>query len=176
LRMCKNEAQTTSQTWADVANVAAVQSQINAAIKAMSLDPLKTQVMAGPTGETNTLTASARPPILCLGPGETAVQQQVKAVEAHGGVAVAVNGTLQPDALTSLTGFSGVLHWGQNATAYGKALAKRSGPILPLITTLPDEAHVLLERHLCVDTTAAGGNAALMSGDEPIFEGDISEI
>ncbi|SEL17018.1 bifunctional proline dehydrogenase/L-glutamate gamma-semialdehyde dehydrogenase PutA [Pacificibacter marinus] len=176
LRMCKNEAQTTSQTWVDVANVDAVQSQINAATKAMSHDPLKTQVMAGPTGETNTLTASARPPILCLGPGETAVQQQVKAVEAHGGVAVAVNGTLQPDALTALTGFSGVLHWGQNATAYGKALAKRSGPILPLITTLPDEAHVLLERHLCVDTTAAGGNAALMSGDEPIFEGDISEI
>ena len=122
------------------------------------------------------MTASARPPVLCLGPGQNALTQQINAVEAHGGVAVAVTGTLQPGALVALNGFSGVLYWGKNAAAYGKALAKRGGAILPLVTTLPDEAHVLLERHLCVDTTAAGGNAALLSGDEPIYEGDISTI
>jgi RHH-type proline utilization regulon transcriptional repressor/proline dehydrogenase/delta 1-pyrroline-5-carboxylate dehydrogenase len=33
-----------------------------------------------------------------------------------------------------------------------------------LITTRPDLAHVAHERHLCVDTTAAGGNAALLAG------------
>jgi len=26
----------------------------------------------------------------------------------------------------------------------------------------PDRAHVFHERHLCIDTTAAGGNAALL--------------
>jgi len=35
---------------------------------------------------------------------------------------------------------------------------------VPLITGLPDLGHALLERHVCVDTTAAGGNAALLGG------------
>ena len=37
-------------------------------------------------------------------------------------------------------------------------------PILPLITGLPDTGHVMGERHVCVDTTASGGNAALLGG------------
>jgi len=41
----------------------------------------------------------------------------------------------------------------------------RIGPILPLIPGHPDRAHVLGERHICVDTTAAGGNAALLGGE-----------
>ena len=45
-----------------------------------------------------------------------------------------------------------------------RALASRKGPIVPLITARPDQAHVAHERHLCVDTTAAGGNAALLAG------------
>ena len=36
------------------------------------------------------------------------------------------------------------------------------GAIIPLITGTPDTARVMLERHLCVDTTAAGGNASLL--------------
>ena len=47
---------------------------------------------------------------------------------------------------------------------YMRALATRKGPITPLITARPDLAHVAHERHLCVDTTAAGGNAALLAG------------
>mgnify|MGYP007102824137 CR=1 FL=1 len=43
------------------------------------------------------------------------------------------------------------------------ALAARKGPILPLIGTLPDRGHAMLERHVCIDTTAAGGNAALLA-------------
>ncbi len=35
---------------------------------------------------------------------------------------------------------------------------------MQLVTGLPDLAHVAHERHLCVDTTAAGGNAALLAG------------
>ena len=60
---------------------------------------------------------------------------------------------------------SGALWWGNSQTgrAYAGAGA-RSGPILPLITGRPDTGHVLHERHVCVDTTAAGGNAALLGG------------
>ena len=34
----------------------------------------------------------------------------------------------------------------------------------PLITDMPDRANVMLERHICVDTTAAGGNTELLAG------------
>ncbi|KAB2877571.1 MAG: hypothetical protein F9K34_18365, partial [Albidovulum sp.] len=68
-------------------------------------------------------------------------------------------------ALAALAGFSGVLWWGDTATARAltQALAGREGPILPLITAQPDRAHVAHERHVCVDTTASGGNAALLA-------------
>ena len=49
-----------------------------------------------------------------------------------------------------------------DARDYALALAEREGPILPLITALPDLGHIAHERHLCVDTTASGGNAQLL--------------
>ncbi|MCV6824988.1 MULTISPECIES: bifunctional proline dehydrogenase/L-glutamate gamma-semialdehyde dehydrogenase PutA [Halocynthiibacter] len=139
-----------------------VQAKINVANVSTSID---LQILPGPTGEANTLTASPRAPVLCLGPGIEAQKAQAEAVEALGGIAVAA--TVQPADLAELTGFSGAIYWGQNARPYVKALASRSGPILPLITGHPDAGHVLHERHLCVDTTAAGGNAALLAGQTP---------
>ena len=63
-------------------------------------------------------------------------------------------------------GISAAIWWGDQdaGRAYMRALATRKGPITPLITARPDLAHVAHERHLCVDTTAAGGNAALLAG------------
>ena len=43
-----------------------------------------------------------------------------------------------------------------------RGLASRSGPIIPLINDLNFSDRCILERHLCIDTTAAGGNAALL--------------
>ena len=87
-------------------------------------------------------------------------------MRAHGGVAVEAADDLSADALTTLDRFSGALWWGgaDQGRAYAQALAARTGPILPLITGLPDHGHVCHERHICVDTTAAGGNAALLGG------------
>ena len=121
--------------------------------------------LPGPTGESNRLTLLARAPFLCLGPGTEAVEAQADAIQALGGHAIAVKGRLDPAALAGLKGFAGVLYWGTDgdARAYGEALAARSGPILPLITTRPDLGHVALERHVCVDTTASGGNAQLLA-------------
>jgi len=120
--------------------------------------------LPGPTGESNRLTYHARPPLLCLGPTRQAAEQQAKAVRELGGVAVLTYG-LDPQALETLRGFSGAIWWGDadKARTYDCALARRSGPILPLITTVPDKAHVTIERHTCVDTTASGGNAALLA-------------
>lgn len=122
--------------------------------------------MPGPTGELNRLSLHTRPPVLCLGPGAAAAAAQVAAVRALGGVALAVEGRLDPAALASLEGFGAVLWWGDAETgrAIARVLAARPGPIVQLVTGRPDRAHVLHERHLCVDTTAAGGNAALLAG------------
>jgi RHH-type transcriptional regulator, proline utilization regulon repressor / proline dehydrogenase / delta 1-pyrroline-5-carboxylate dehydrogenase len=77
-----------------------------------------------------------------------------------------VNGALAPLALETLEGFSGALWWGDTDTGagYAASLIARLGSILPLITTMPDRAHACHERHVCIDTTAAGGNAALLAG------------
>ena len=74
-------------------------------------------------------------------------------------------GGLPPQALARLQGFSGALWWGDDtgARVRAQALASRPGPILPLVTGTPDRAHVLIERHVSIDTTAAGGNARLLA-------------
>ena len=83
-----------------------------------------------------------------------------------GGIAVQATGHVTPEALTTMGGLSGALWWGDETTAraYAQALSRRAGPILPLIAGQPDTGHALHERHVCVDTTAAGGNAALLGG------------
>ncbi|MDZ4069840.1 MAG: bifunctional proline dehydrogenase/L-glutamate gamma-semialdehyde dehydrogenase PutA [Tabrizicola sp.] len=120
--------------------------------------------LPGPTGESNRLTLTARAPLLCLGPGRAAARQQAEAVRALGGYAVDATG-LDPAALARLKGFSGAIWWGDAAVARAcaEALASRSGPILPLIGDVPDAGHAVLERHLCIDTTASGGNAQLLA-------------
>ncbi|MEY3959608.1 MAG: hypothetical protein RIR14_261, partial [Pseudomonadota bacterium] len=126
--------------------------------------PAEALVLPGPTGESNRLSFVPRAPLLCLGPSAATALQQAEAIRALGGHAVEAPG-LDPSALTRLTGFSGALWWGDTdgARARARALAARKGPILPLIGTLPDKAHAMLERHVCIDTTASGGNAQLLA-------------
>jgi RHH-type proline utilization regulon transcriptional repressor/proline dehydrogenase/delta 1-pyrroline-5-carboxylate dehydrogenase len=123
-------------------------------------------VLPGPSGESNRLTAMARPPVLCLGPGAELASEQATAIRALGGVAVESPGDLPAQTLATLGGISGVIWWGSDAAARDLrlAIAQRDGPILALVTGAPDKGHACLERHVCVDTTAAGGNAALLAG------------
>lgn len=142
-------------------------ARLVAALRARAEDPVEPSprlILPGPTGETNELALIPRTPLLCAGPGTRAAQAQQAFVEALGGRAVRVRGALSPEDLTVLPAVGGVLWWGEagQGRAYAQALAARSGEIIPLITGLPDTAHVMLERHLCVDTTAAGGNASLL--------------
>ena len=136
-----------------------------AAIKAAPLaQSVHAQNLPGPTGESNRLSATPRAPILCLGPSASAALAQATAVRALGGIAVEVP-NLAPEALITLPAFGAALWWGDTATArvHAQALAARKGAILPLITDMPDAANVLLERHVCIDTTASGGNAQLLA-------------
>ena len=123
------------------------------------------QELPGPTGESNRLRHVPRPALLCLGPGAEAARAQAAAVGALGGAAVVAEGAVEPGALATLSPLGGVLWWGDAAEGrrFEQALARREGPLVPLIVAMPDRAHVHLERHVCIDTTAAGGNAALLA-------------
>ena len=136
--------------------------------------------LPGPTGESNRLSAHPRGPIACLGPDArtqadtvTALggiafipdpRQQADADTVLGGVPTLPDATFPANALTTLT-CAAVIWDGdvETARSYELALAQRTGAIVPLITGPLDAGHVLHERHICIDTTAAGGNAALLA-------------
>lgn len=120
--------------------------------------------LPGPTGESNVLTSMARGPILCLGPGADTAVAQAQAVEALGGKAIVAAGNVDAAWLADLP-MDGAIWWGDADTAreLRAALASRTGPILPLITGMPDKGHACHERHV-FDSTASGGNAQLLSG------------
>jgi RHH-type proline utilization regulon transcriptional repressor/proline dehydrogenase/delta 1-pyrroline-5-carboxylate dehydrogenase len=72
--------------------------------------------------------------------------------------------SLEAAVLARLEGISGAVWWGvaEAGRTYAQALAGRAGAILPLIGGQPDAGHARLERHVCIDTTASGGNAQLL--------------
>ncbi|RVA21196.1 L-glutamate gamma-semialdehyde dehydrogenase, partial [Mesorhizobium sp. M7A.F.Ca.CA.004.11.2.1] len=142
--------------------------------------------LPGPTGEANTLSLSPRGRVLCLGPdGDTLLAQTIQALAAGNAVLAVALGA--PAALSALTGkglplaaidgrpdpvearalrvdvvaFSGT---SEAARIVRKVIADRSGPIVPLVTEVLNPAAYAHERAVCVDTTAAGGNASLLAG------------
>ncbi|MBE7733330.1 bifunctional proline dehydrogenase/L-glutamate gamma-semialdehyde dehydrogenase PutA [Devosia faecipullorum] len=128
--------------------------------------PLSTGDLAlpGPTGESNILSVVARGPLLCLGPAPADILAQ-KAMAEKAGVAGITASTSDIAALETLTGFSAIAYFDMSAPAaveIRKALSRRSGPILPLVTDAGQLDRMIHERHVCIDTTAAGGNATLM--------------
>jgi len=140
--------------------------------------------LPGPTGESNRLSLHPRGTVLCLGPdAETATAQAVQALAAGCAAAIvcpgaeaaaligaglpvlALDGRLEPEALTSMRGVAAVAAAGASdwTRHLRRALSRREGPILPLETAVIAPSRYWIERHLCVDTTAAGGNASLLA-------------
>jgi RHH-type proline utilization regulon transcriptional repressor/proline dehydrogenase/delta 1-pyrroline-5-carboxylate dehydrogenase len=141
--------------------------------------------LPGPTGEANTLTLVPRGRVLVLGPdANTLLAQAIQALAAGNAVVAIAPGA--GAALTALTGkglplatIDGVLSASElqklsvdlvasaadEATlrGYRKALARQKGPIVPLVTETIYPAAYCHERAVCVDTTAAGGNASLLA-------------
>ena len=151
------------------APVAEVQALITAARP--SEEPLRVDDMPGPTGESNRLSVLPRGVVLCLGPTWPLAERQAAAARASGNGAVVVvkgagegvDGVLDPAALTTLTGIDAVAYEGEDAGPVRRALAARAGPIIPVVCAADE---IVIERHLCIDTAAAGGNAQLMSSTE----------
>ncbi len=127
--------------------------------------PRETVVLPGPTGESNRLTTHSRGTVLCLGPNAEA---QAAIAASQGCAAVVVGGHLDANALKSLSGMAVVAFDGpeEQARHYRQALAARDGIIVPLVCSAELASYAILERHLCIDTTASGGNASLLAAAE----------
>lgn len=122
--------------------------------------------LPGPTGESNILKTHSRDAILCVGPSDASALEQAKMIKELGGTPVIANWEFDIEMLATLDVIGGVIWWGDEETgrAMATALSRREGAIIPLITGRPDRAHACSERHICIDTTAAGGNASLLAG------------
>lgn len=122
----------------------------------------KPREMIGPTGESNQYFTAPKGRVLCLGPSEVLAREQAQQAEAMGCLAVVVSGRIEPDILTSLRDLDAVIYFGDDTKAYREALAARTGAIVPLYSDLAFGQWLVNERHICIDTTAAGGNATLL--------------
>ncbi|AXY40983.1 bifunctional proline dehydrogenase/L-glutamate gamma-semialdehyde dehydrogenase PutA [Halomonas sp. JS92-SW72] len=153
---------------------------------ALDLTP---QTLPGPTGESNRLSFYPKGPVLCLGPTlEIAIAQAAQALGAGcaavlvapgaaqavqplvdaGAPVVGLDGRLEAETLSQVSGIAAVAAAGASdwTRELRMALAERDGAIVPLETqTIAPERYVV-ERHLCIDTTAAGGNASLLATAE----------
>lgn len=130
------------------------------------------------TGESNTLNLWPKGPVLCLGPTVEDALAQAGAARRMGCPALtvvpgatganAIDGYLKREVLTELTGIEVVSLWSTETDqrAARQALAARDGKIIPLVTGRDVESYCILERHTCIDTTAAGGNASLLAATE----------
>lgn len=76
-----------------------------------------------------------------------------------------LDGVLPIEALISFRGFVAVACYGDDGMLrrIREALAQREGPLLTLCAESDLSIRLIFERHLCVDTTAAGGNASLLA-------------
>ena len=143
-------------------------------------------VLRGPTGESNTLEIHPRGVVLCLGPDEDSARRQAelalaagnavlvisygatRVAEALGAEGAAIGGLerrLSPAVIEAGVAVDAVMHFGTDEALHPwrQALARREGPIIPLIASEADAVRLIVERHICIDTTAAGGNAELMA-------------
>ncbi|HET9069909.1 MAG TPA: aldehyde dehydrogenase family protein, partial [Amaricoccus sp.] len=159
---------------------------VGAALAAAEALPQAPLDMPGPTGESNRLSLHPRGRVLCLGAGaEVVLAQAVQALAAGNAVlavaadapwalaalegrrlpVTAIAGQVAPASLEdlpelALVAAAGPADW---LGAIRRALGRRGGPIVPLVTRLDEAARYGIERHLCIDTTAAGGNASLLA-------------
>ena len=121
-------------------------------------------MLPGPTGETNSLKHYPRGRILCLGgDAPDVLDQQVRRVRDTGNTPVLAEGLSLMEALQRMD-IQGVVADGQLRDEVAKYLADRPGAILPLLSATDEPYRFYLERVVTVDTTAAGGNAALLAG------------
>ena len=151
--------------------------EINAAFNELAaphLDVSSAHQLPGPTGESNRHSLLPRGNLLCLGPGADLATQQAeqaraarcRALALAPGVTDGLSGTISPQTIAELVRLDGLIYAGIDGADYRRALAAREGPIVPLISNTDDPNAFVKEKHVCIDTTAAGGNAQLLGAED----------
>ncbi|MVS97523.1 bifunctional proline dehydrogenase/L-glutamate gamma-semialdehyde dehydrogenase PutA [Devosia marina] len=119
--------------------------------------------LPGPTGESNRLSAVPRGTLLCLGPTPEDLAGQIEMAKKGG--CRFESGDVDLEQLRLGTDFDAVAWFGDEnqLRSIRRALSQRTGALMPLLSGPGDIGRLQLERHVCIDTTAAGGNASLMA-------------
>lgn len=120
--------------------------------------------LPGPTGEQNSLRLVPRGRLLCVG-GDNAedLEAQIRRVRETGNEpAILAHSETVADALGDRS-LCGVVAEGAAREALIDLIARRDGPILPLLSHTDETERFCLERVTTIDTTAAGGNASLLA-------------
>ncbi|TCP14470.1 L-proline dehydrogenase /delta-1-pyrroline-5-carboxylate dehydrogenase [Crenobacter luteus] len=150
--------------------------------RARAASPLADEVeLPGPTGESNWLHFAPRGAVGCLASSDEALVGMLIAAFATGNRAVLAEGGISATLKAALGGAVSVapdlaaadvavlLFDGApaEAAALRRRLAARDGALVPLVTASDDGEwnlhRLVVERAVSVNTTAAGGNASLMS-------------
>jgi len=141
--------------------------------------------LPGPTGESNALSLHPRGRVLCLGTGpDVLLGQVVQALGAGNAVIAAgkdarqmlqplltrdlplivMDGAIELGRIEEYSADAVALSCNDHLLRIARiALARKDGPIVPLVSQPIDPFAWFHERSICVDTTAAGGNASLLS-------------
>ncbi|HYC41704.1 MAG TPA: trifunctional transcriptional regulator/proline dehydrogenase/L-glutamate gamma-semialdehyde dehydrogenase [Noviherbaspirillum sp.] len=141
-------------------------------------------VLPGPTGERNTLRFAPRGAVLCVASHVDVLLNQLAACFATGNrvVVTSLTAALLPAGLPDLVraaidateekslatmNLAMALVEADQVVELSARLASRDGALVPVIETSGSEAvplwRLVAERAVCVNTTAAGGNASLMT-------------
>ena len=177
----------TSDNTTQVAALGRMAEAVNVELRSIEVDWL----LPGPTGESNRLSLHPRGRIIVL--ADTAadgIQQSVDALIAGCAVLMVItedseldsiisesakalpltiiSGAFPIESLASMNNIDAVALSGSvaQALAVKKILAQRQDAIMPLIFTGGTPHRYTVERHVCIDTTAAGGNATLLASAE----------
>ena len=164
--------------------IAAVE-KVRGAFEKVARQPVRID-MPGPTGESNVLEIHPRGMVLCLGPDEASARVQARMALAHGNAVVVVapgatriadelgidgatiggvDKKLAPAAIEAGLMVDAICNFGDDEMLkpWRQALARREGAIIPLIGSAADAGRLVVERLICIDTTASGGNAELLA-------------
>ncbi|MFK8076318.1 MAG: bifunctional proline dehydrogenase/L-glutamate gamma-semialdehyde dehydrogenase PutA [Granulosicoccus sp.] len=125
-------------------------------------------VLPGPTGESNHWRTAPRSPVLIIDNGSPEVQNAEKASQALGCETLLIEvKKAQTDLLNAINNHKAEVVVAPQSTAlerlnYRTQMSQSNGALIPLLHSADDPSRLLMERHVCIDTTAAGGNASLL--------------
>ena len=114
--------------------------------------------LPGPTGESNRYLLRPKSRVLCMGPG---AETRAQSARDMGCCAIAAEVTMSD--VTKIPDLQAVVYAGPQAQALRQALSARHGTIVPLLMDEKFKQWLVCEQSICINTTAAGGNPALLA-------------